>query len=157
LKKPEKPSETTDALYRFEVPLDAGGHGAVEVVQQRVDNTSYALTQFDLPTLLEFSKQGQVSDKVIDAFKEAARLQGVVSDFQRQISDLEKQQAEIGTDQTRIRQNMQTIDRASDLYSRYIKKLTEQETHLEALVEQLKAANAAKFGAQEKFNSYVAG
>jgi hypothetical protein len=156
LKKPQKPSETTDALYRFEVPLEAGGHGGLEVAQQRVDSTSLSLTQFDLPTLVEYSKQGQVSDKVIDAFKEAARLQGVVGDIQRQIADMEKQQAEIGTDQTRIRQNMQTIDKASPLYARYLQKLTEQETRLEALVEQVKSANVAKKAAEEKLNSYVA-
>ena len=50
---------------------------------------------------------------------------------------------------------MQTIDRASDLYSRYIKKLTDQETQLEGLREQVKSANEAKKVAEERLNSYV--
>jgi hypothetical protein len=155
LVKPEKPSEITDALYRFELPLDAGGHGSLEVVQQHVDATSLSLTQLDLPTLVEYSKQGQVSDKVIDAFKEAAKLQGAVADIARQIAELEKQQQEIGADQARIRQNMQTIDRASDLYSRYLKKLTDQETQLESLREQVKSATEARKAAEDRLNSYV--
>ncbi len=130
LKKPEKPSEVTDSLYRFELSMDAGGSGKFEVVQERVESTNLSLTQFDLPTLVEYSKQGHVSAKVIEAFQEAARLQAAVGDIQRQIADLEKQQQEISTDQGRIRQNMQTIDKASPLYARYLQKLTEQETKL---------------------------
>jgi hypothetical protein len=156
LKKPEKPSEVTDSLYRFELPMEAGGSGKIAVVQERVESTSISLTQFDLPTLVEYSKQGHVSAKVIEAFQEAARLQAAVGDIQRQIADLEKQQQEISADQGRIRQNMQTIDKASPLYARYLQKLTEQETKLESLVEQVKVANTALKGAQEKMTGYVA-
>src|SRR4051812_40624912 len=42
LAKPEKASEVTDALYRFDLPMDAGGHAAIEVVQRRTDSTTLA-------------------------------------------------------------------------------------------------------------------
>jgi hypothetical protein len=51
---------------------------------------------------------------------------------------------------------MQTIDKASPLYARYLQKLTEQETKLESLVEQAKAANTALKTAQEMMTGYVA-
>jgi hypothetical protein len=155
LVKPEKPYETTEALYRFESPLAAGGQAKVDVVQERVDTRTLALTAIDLRTLLAYSKQGQVSKEVIDAFKEAARLQGVVGDAQRHINELDKQRQEIDADQARIRQNMQTIDRASDLYSRYMKKLTDQETKVEQLVEQLDKGREALKKAQDDLNNYV--
>jgi hypothetical protein len=155
LAKPEKPYETTEALYRFEAPLAAGGQAKVEVVQERVDSRTLALTQIDLRTLLTYSKQGQVSKEVIDAFKEAARLQAVVGDAQLRINELEKQRQEIDADQARIRQNMQTIDRASDLYGRYMKKLTDQETKVEQLADQIAKGHDALKKAQEDLNTYV--
>ncbi len=157
LAKPEKPYETTDALYRFEVPLAAAAQAKIEVVQQRVDSRTLALMQLDHRTLLEYSKQGKVSKEVMDAFKEAARLQGVVGDAERKLADLDKQRQEIDTDQTRIRQNMQTIDRASDLYSRYMKKLTDQETKVEQLTDQRDKGKESLKKAQEDLNSYIAG
>lgn len=157
LVKPEKPYEVTDALYRFELPLSAGGQAKVEVVQQRTDLRTLAVLQMDLNTLLAYSKQGHVSKDVIDAFKEAARLQSLVTDAERHVADLEKQRQEIDTDQARIRQNMQTIDRASDLYSRYMKKLTDQETKVEQLADQIAKGRDAVKKAQEDLNGYIGG
>jgi hypothetical protein len=156
LAKPEKAYETTDALYRFELPLSAAGQSKIEIVQQRVDLQSIGLLQMDMPTLTSYAKQGKVSDKVIDAFKEAARLQGVVSDTERHIQELEKQRQEIDADQARIRQNMQTIDRASALYAQYMKKLTDQETKVEQLHDQIATSRDALKKAQDDLNAYVA-
>jgi hypothetical protein len=157
LVKPEKPYEVTDSLYRFELPLSAGGQAKIDVVQQHTDLRTLAVLQMDLNTLLAYSKQGHVSKDVIDAFKEAARLQSLVADAQRRLADLEKQRQEIDTDQARIRQNMQTIDRASDLYSRYMKKLTDQETKVEQLAEQITKGREAVKKAQDDLNGYVGG
>jgi chromosome segregation ATPase len=115
------------------------------------------LLDMDMPTLLSYSKQGHVSKDVMDAFKEAGRLQGLVADAQRRVADLQKQRQEIDTDQARIRQNMQTIDRASDLYSRYMKKLTDQETRVEQLEQQLRDGRDAVQKAQNDLNTYIAG
>jgi hypothetical protein len=157
LVKPEKPYEVTDALYRFELPLGSGGQAKIDVVQQHTDLRTLAVLQIDLNTLLAYSKQGHVSKDVIDAFKEAARLQALVADAQRRVADLEKQRQEIDTDQARIRQNMQTIDRASDLYSRYMKKLTDQETKVEQLAEQISKGRDAFKKAQDDLNGYIGG
>jgi hypothetical protein len=155
LAKPEKPYETTDALYRFELPLGAGGQNKIEVVQQHVDTRTLAVLQMNLQTLMLYSKQGQVSKEVIDAFKEASRLQADVGEAERKIADLEKQRGEISADQTRIRENMKTIDRASDLYGRYMKKLTDQETRVEQLADQLDKAHEAQKKAQDDLNAYI--
>jgi hypothetical protein len=156
LAKPEKPYETTDSLYRFEQPIEAGKIAPFEVVQERIESRTIGLMQIDLPTLLTYARSGQVSEKVIDAFKEAARLQAVVGDLERQIAELEKSQRDIQTDQGRIRENMRGIDSQSALYSRYMTKLTEQETTLEGLQQSLASARQSLLAAQKAFNDYVA-
>jgi len=156
LTQPEKPYETTDDLYRFELPMEAGKQGTIAVVQQRTDSRSLAITSMDLPTLLAYSRQGQVSDKVIESFKQAAAKQARINDIERQIAALEKQRAEIDTDQSRIRQNMNTIDHSSDLYKRYMQKLTAQETKVEELAGAIVQAQGELETARAELNGYIA-
>jgi hypothetical protein len=157
LAEPEKPYETTDALYRFEVPVSAGKSAPIKIAQELVSSRTVGLFSIDMPTLLSYSKQGgQVPDAVIQAFREAQRLQGLVSEAQRRINDLEARRVAIDTDQNRLRQNMSSVDRTSALYKRYLEKLTEQETQLEQIATDLLAAREAHRKADADLNTYVA-
>jgi hypothetical protein len=159
LAEPKKPYEQTDALYRFEVPVEAGKAGTIKVVQELVSSRTIGVLEFDLPTLLSYQQQGGgvVSDSVIQAFREAQRLQSVVSQAQQRIRDLEAQRQAIDADQSRLRQNMQSIDRTTDLYKRYLAKLTEQETKVEQLATDLEKAREGLRKAEGDLNAYVAG
>ncbi len=156
LAEPKQPYETTDSVYRFEVPVAAGKGASIRIAQEMVSSRTIGVLSVDLPTLMSYSKQGgQVSDAVIQAFREAQRLQGVVSEHQRTISELEQRRAAIDTDQNRLRQNMQSIDRTSALYKRYMEKLTEQESQLEQLATDLAAARDALRKAESDLNTYI--
>lgn len=158
LAAPEKPSEQTDALYRFEVPVAADKAGDIKVVQEMISSRTVGVLSIDMPTLLAYQRQGGgvVSDAVIQAFREAQRLQAVVAQAQQRIADLEAQRAAIDTDQNRLRQNMNSIDRTSELYKRYLNKLTEQETKVEQLAVDADKAREALRAAEEALNNYVA-
>jgi hypothetical protein len=158
LAAPEKPYEQTDALYRFEVPVEAGKAGQVKVVQELISSRTIGVLSIDLPTLVSYQRQGGgvVSDAVIQAFREAQRLQALVSQAQQRIADLDAQRAAIDTDQNRLRQNMNSIDRTSELYKRYLNKLTEQETKVEQLAGDLDKAREALRKAEGDLNSYIA-
>ncbi len=157
LAEPQKPAETTDTLYRFEVPVAAGKTAPIKIAQELVSSRTVGLFSIDMPTLLSYSKQGgQVPDAVIQAFREAQRLQGVVSEAQRRINDLEARRVAIDTDQNRLRQNMSSVDRTSALYKRYLEKLTEQETQLEQIATDLMSAREAHRKAEADLNTYIA-
>ncbi len=54
---------------------------------------------------------------------------------------LDQRTAEITAEHARIRENMQRLQQNSDLYTRYVKKLDQQETELDSLrkdIERLK-------------------
>jgi hypothetical protein len=155
LAEPKEATETTDNLYRFEVSLDAAKAGTLTVMQERTEATTMALSAIDLNTLMIYSKEGEVSPKVFDAFKEAARKQAVISDTQREIAQIEAEKTGIDQDQARIRQNMNGIDRQSQLYSRYMQKLTEQETRLEAIAEKVKELRARLNVEQADLDNYI--
>ncbi len=127
-------AERTDSAHRLEVELDAAKSGKLTTVQERTDATSIALTSMNLNTLMAYVKNGKASDAVLKAFQEAGRRQGLIIEATRRIEALENERRTITEDQTRVRSNMGSIDRASTLYANYMKKLTEQETRLDQIV-----------------------
>jgi len=155
LREPAKPIEETASLYRFEVNIDAGKAAKFPVVTERTDWRRLQLTEIDLPTLLSYRTTGDVSDAVINAFKEAARRQGEISDLQRRIGALNTERQGIDTDQARIRQNMNSVDRTSQLYQRYVQKLTEQESRLEAITAEGVTLTQNLNAAQASFAAYL--
>lgn len=150
-----KPSEQTDNVYRFELAIEPGKQATKAVTLERVEASSWELASFNSVTLMSYAKSGKTSDKVVEAFREAGRRQGLINAANQRIADIDKQTQEISSEQSRIRENMKTIDRASDLYTRYMKKLTEQETTLETLSTDVKAARADLTQRQRELADYL--
>ena len=67
----------------------------------------------------------------------------MITALQETVQSVTTQLAEITNEQSRIRQNMQALDRTNQLYQRYLEKLTDQETELEQLREEANNARAA--------------
>ena len=151
-----KPKEIAGSLYRFEFALPPGEKGDLRITQQRTRYESIELLSFDAGTLARYAKEGKVSDKVLDAFRQAQTLQAKVFDAQRTLAELEKERSAIAEDQSRIRQNMTSIDRTSDLYSRYVQKLGEQETRLEQITKSTATTTADRDARQQALNEYLA-
>lgn len=152
-----KPVEKADSVVRFQVEVPAAGKKSIDVAQQRVDRQTFEVTSFDMPTLIAYSKQGKVSDKVLEAVREAARRQAVIADHNRRIAELEKERGEITADQSRVRQNIGSVDRTSELYTRYMKKLSDQETRLDAITGDLAETRDKLSAAQNDLAAYIAG
>lgn len=152
---PEKPDETTDSLYRFRLGVEPGKSASVTVVQRRTDRQQMQISAIDRETLLRYQKDGKVSQQVIDAFTEAARLSDQVALAAKRYDDALRATSEIAPDQERIRQNMSGIDRNSQLYARYVQKLNEQETLIESLRVEQGAAKAERDRAQAAYDAFV--
>jgi len=78
-----------------------------------------------------------------------------VQDAERTLAQLVVERNEIGQDQNRIRSNMGSIDRNSDLYARYMQKLAEQETRLEQIVESIRTTTAERDARQQELQEYL--
>jgi hypothetical protein len=152
---PEKPAEETQTLYRFEVPVEASKKGTLSVVQEQVQAQQVGITSYDLATILRFHKDGKLSDKVLEAVREVARRQGLINDAERAIQELDRQVQSINTDQNRIRENMARIDKTSQLYGRYMTKLTEQETQLEDLTQKRLKGQEDLEKMRQELNAYI--
>jgi hypothetical protein len=155
LVRPEKPAEVTPSLYRFELELPAAKSGSLSVVQEQVQSQRVGITNYDLATMVQFHRDGKLSDKVMDAFRDFGKRQAEIAQAERGVREIERQVSEINTEQARIRENMGRIDRASQLYTRYMTKLTEQESQLEDLSERRKTAQDALDQLREDLNNFI--
>ena len=150
-----KPEEIAGDLYRFEIELDPGAKGQLSVPQRSTRYEQVALLGYDTGSLMRYARDGKVSQAVVDAFGEAQRLQARVHESERSLAELSNERNEIGQDQTRIRSNMGSIDRNSELYARYMQKLAEQETRLEQIIESIQTTTAERDTRQQALQDYL--
>jgi hypothetical protein len=157
LVQPKKAAEETKDLYRFELPIAPGESGTLDVVQEHTDLQQFAVTSYDFGTLLAYARDGKASQDVVDAVRKAADMQAAINDTQHRIQLLDEERQTIDQDQSRIRQNMGSVSRDTDLYRRYMSKLNEQESRLETIRDQREKEQQNLTAQQQALQAYVRG
>lgn len=155
LAEPTKPSEETQELYRFELPIEKGKSATLRVMLERVELSQLAITSISLETLLAYSKDGQASQAVVDAIRKAAAIQSRINDQNRSLEQLQRRRDAIATDQERIRRNMNSVQQNTQLWNRYVTMLNEQENELAKIITQQDEAQAQRNAAQDELNAYI--
>ncbi|MEM1424053.1 MAG: hypothetical protein AAGH64_08620, partial [Planctomycetota bacterium] len=125
--------EELSGAYRVELELGASSSGAITLREESVRTTRYQLGSFNEEQLLVHVRGGAASERVLEAFRTAAALRAAVSGFERRVTDARDELEEIDRDQRRIRENLKTVREGSQLASRYLDTLNEQEDRIEAL------------------------
>jgi hypothetical protein len=138
LVEPTEARERTAQIYRFAVETAAGATAKLEVREQRNLVEEIQIVNLD-SNLIGFYLRGQMtSDRVKAALERVVRMRDELNLAAAERARREQQVQEITQEQVRIRENMGRLDRNSELYARYTKKLDQQETELEALREQIR-------------------
>ena len=128
-----KPTETTGTANRFEVKLDADSTQKFPIVQERVYDTTTSVSNITRDILATYVQNKAISDAG------RRQLQQVI-DTERQIADLDNQirqaDADIKTlvdDQSRVRQNLESLNHVSgqqDQVQKYARQLADHESQL---------------------------
>lgn len=151
-----KPTSETANLYRFEVELKPGEKRDFSITQETTGISTVAINSYDDRTVLAWQQSGKLSPRVLEVFRDLSKRQVAIRSLERKIADLDGEWKRISDDQTRTRANMQAIDRNSDLYARYMKKLGEQETQGEKIgADNIDTKNELR-KLQDEFNSFLA-
>jgi hypothetical protein len=132
----QKPAETTTNAYRFEVKLGPDSNEKFPVTEERVFDSTTAVSSLTPDVLLTYAQNKAISDPG------RRQLQQIV-DLKRQIADLDNQARQVdgdinslNQDQNRIRQNMMSLNQVSgqqDQVQKYARQLAAQESQLAAL------------------------
>jgi hypothetical protein len=136
----QKPSETTTNAYRFEVKLSADGTEKFPVAEERVYVTTTAVSSLTPDDLLAYVQNKALSEAVRRQLQQIASAKRQIADFDNQIRQLDGNANTIVSDQNRVRQNIESLNRVSgqqDQVQKYARQLATQESELAGLRDQL--------------------
>ena len=133
LVEPEQPAEKTRDRYRFAVEAEPGKPASLVVAEERVVSQQMALTNLDDGMILFYSNAKVTSPAVKGALVDVIGRKREIEQLAQERGRREQEIQVVAQEQERIRQNMAQLDRASDLYTRYVTKFAEQEDRVETL------------------------
>ena len=128
---PEEPAEKTRSLYRFAVNATPAEPAELTVHEELVQSQSVSANNLNQQTVGIYLKSSVTSDAVKQALSEIIKRKIAIEQLNLRNARLAQDVNEIAQDQDRIRKNMGAIDRNSEIYRRYVKKFTDQETDIE--------------------------
>ena len=155
LVEPSEPSERTRQWYRFAVAVDPDKQARLLVREERQYDETIALTNLRSDQIAVYIRSKAVSDAVKKALQHLVQLRDKLAQTQAERARLEQTVAEISREQTRIRENMGKLAQNSDLYTRYVKKLDQQETELDDLRKKIEALKDTEARQQRELNDYL--
>ncbi len=155
LMAPEKALERTAALYRFSVPLAAGQAQALKVVVERPLSQTFAIVDADIDTLMNYSTRKEISAKLRATLQEVIQRRRRVQELQAAAANRAQEVQSINADQDRIRKNMNSLDKASALYKRYVSELDSQETRIESLRQEAARLRSQAEAADRDLRAYI--
>ena len=155
LAEPKEPAERTRDLYRFSVAVDPGKTATLRIKETLPLQESILLMESGIDQIVYYQQAKEVSQKVKEALQRVVQLRSKLDDTRAQRMRLDQRTAEITAEHARIRENMQRLQQNSDLYTRYVKKLDQQETELENLRKEIENLKNTEEEHRRELQSFV--
>ena len=133
LVKPAKADEVTRDRQRFVVIAQPGEPAVLDVAEEMLVDQRIVITNLDDNAILFYSNAKVTSPDVKKALTEVIRRKREIEQVVREKAASQQEIATVSQEQDRIRQNMQQLDRGSELYTRYVQKFAQQEDRVETL------------------------
>lgn len=133
LVQPKEPYERARGVLRFRTTVPAGETVTYPVQLERMADQSVALTDLGLDQIRFYLKTKAVSPALQKALERVVALRTELDEASRNRADLERSLAEAIQDETRIRENLRTLQRDTDAYRRQLERFEELETRIEQL------------------------
>lgn len=155
LSSPKKASESTKNAERYLVELKPGETRDLVVEHSRTDSTRMGVLGYDLTRLIAYQTNGVASAKVVAAIQKAAQIQGRINRLDSQVAEIDRERSAITQDQDRIRRNMSSVQNGTDLHTRYVRKLNEQESRIETMLGERESLLTDRTAAQIELDAYL--
>ena len=152
---PKEPSEKTRDVYRFAVEVEPAKPTELTIEEEQTIRQAIAINTLPENGFKYYLGADAVSQAVKQALGEVVRRKRELADLQRRMQQNDQEIGQIREEQERIRANMQSIDRNTDLYNRYVKKFSDQEDRVEELREENRALQQEIANAQRSLEEYI--
>ncbi|PYT33251.1 MAG: hypothetical protein DMG58_08030 [Acidobacteria bacterium] len=153
-----KPTEKTASAYRFEVKLAAGAAEKFPVVEERVYDNSFAVTNLTPDVLFTYVQNKNLSDTTRKQLGEIVNRKQQIAATDAEVHRVEAQVATIVRDQERIRQNINSLNHVSgqqEQVQKYARQLADQEAQLATLRDRQSEVERKRAALQSELNSLI--
>ena len=157
LVEPKEAPERTGDLYRFRLWVEPKSTLKFQVKTQNIVSEEVILSNLDSDTIAIYIGEKTVSAQVRQALQKLGAMQTEAAELRRQVQDRQMRVKSIVEDQNRIRENMKTVARNTDAYSRWERKLTQQEDELEKLNAEIEKLRADELAKRQAIDAFLAG
>ncbi|MGC4042614.1 MAG: hypothetical protein QM758_02300 [Armatimonas sp.] len=130
---PDTPAERTRDNYRFRVDVPANGKAELRVATERTDATMYQIFNTDVDSLMVMATGEAGSPALKKALEEVSSRRRSIAETELDAETKLTTIRRIHTEQERIRQNLNTVERGTPLARRYLTELETQEDQLAIL------------------------
>jgi hypothetical protein len=138
-----QPDGKSQRFYRFKVELAAGETKELVVAEREQGTESYALSNITPDQIQLFFSRRYIDDATRAALQNILDLKARLAASQARVAAVDREIAEIGADQKRLRDNIEALTKTAEarqLIARYVQKADQQETRLEQLAQEKQAA-----------------
>jgi len=155
LYEPQTFDEKTDSVYRLSLALPAAGDAKLVVKERLPRRDSVVLSSLSQDAFLSYSSSKDIPQAVRDALKKAIDLRKKSEDAKRTLSDLQAKRQELTADQSRYRDNIDSVGRDSSQGQQYLKRLMDAESAIDQLDEKIAEAKKAQTETQRSYEAYL--
>jgi hypothetical protein len=138
------PDGKSQRYYRFRVELAAGETRDLVVAEREQGTETYALSNITPDQIQLFFSRRYIDDATRAALQNILDLKARVATAQGRVAAIDREIAEIGADQRRLRENIEALTKTAEarqLIARYVQKADQQETRLEQLAQEKQTAS----------------
>ena len=147
--------EETEGRYRIYADVPAGAVVEVPVTLRRPRLEQLSLIDLSDGQIQFYAEAEALSEGVRDAVLELAGYRAAIRDAEAALRVLDDERRVIFDDQGRVRRNLDSVPRDSDLYQRYLQTLSDQEDRLEALATEIEDARVEAEQARQELIDYA--
>lgn len=147
---------TSDSL-RLPVAVPAGKTIKFTAMMEKPRLEKLIVADLPLDRIQIYAAADDLPAAVREAFAKLAKLRAEVADADHRLRDLNDERNSVTQDQERLRQNLGTLPRDSDLYKRTLNRMTDAETRLERLAADIATARKDVDKSQAAVTAFIRG
>ncbi len=155
--EPKASDEKTESVYRFSLALPAAGEAKLVVKERSPRQESVVLGSLRPDDFLAYSSSQEIPAKVRDALMKAIEFRKKLADAQRDLASLQERKTTLTADQSRYRNNLDSVGRDSDQGKTYLKRLMDSESAIDQTDTKIANAQKAVQEAQKAYEAYIGG
>lgn len=152
--EPQKYTEKTGNLYRFDVKIKNGSEAKIVVKEEVTKLTSTSIASFSKDTLVYYSTNKDISPNVREFFVKAAAMYGEMEETQIKLKEMSDLRENYIKEQDRMRRNIDTVGSTSVQGKEYIIKLTSLDKKIEDIDTKIKETTQKLQDLRNKYNEY---